>query len=510
MQTALIFRKSQTESKDNEKSVYLRILANEVSSKDENLEEYLNLYNKSLRYATYDSDVYAFALADRSVILFKMCEYEKAIEDIDLCLRGKSPNSLKAEVYLRKCECYKNLGDGWNLKKTTREFKLFIANELTEAAADEFKKKLQNLISFTDDDQVVTYLDDVSFDLPTMERNIQIPEASIDLTLKKKQLSSLRKISKGQVLLIEKAYAFSPWKNVTNFCQYCLKKILNGTPCRKCVKYMYCRENCETLAWNEFHQWECCAIQANFFKNHSDLQLVFRIILKACHNAELLTQSVANTKYSLIHNLDPNLHNKEYLQVYAEDKMDSYLCIRCGGPAIDAKCTNKQYKCLSCEWAFQMPQKIQFNMMLADYYLRAFHTEKDINMANSALALRKTFLNPHHRLNGELYQEMFHYYLERNEYEAVVNIMKLQLEYHKFRSFTKTVENVLHHIRFCTVTLHCLTQGENFSTGFFNNALDNVKESLEEAMEINSYFYPPLTEILKLVENLYKCVRNIH
>ncbi|KAF5297432.1 hypothetical protein FQR65_LT01363 [Abscondita terminalis] len=635
---ASMFHNSLMKTKNDEKSLHFRTIANQEYLKNGDLEKCINLYNNSLLYATYNSENYSIALANRSAVLLRMFQYEKSLEDIDLCLKGKYPTALKPKVYLRKCECFKILRDRENLEKTVDEFKLFINRELSDAIANQYNQKLEDLLS-KDEDEVIRF-DDDCLELPTMERNPEFEEMSVDVVLKKDQkgkfyLTSSRNIKKGQVILLEKAYAFST-KHTKKFCQYCLKKIVNGIPCKICVKHMYCGESCQTSAWNEFHRWECCAVQADFFCKDSDLQLVLRIITKTCQQRGSLTPSPTKTKksdkYSLIHDMDILLNNKNELQVCAADamflvsylktktnffeyllqfssfknksekdvkiaigalivrhltqlrrtrliivdycnlkgenrysgigifslfaymnhkcdsntmyyfhddkvvikaltdlepntkltysilmnhldfmverktflwnvcqikcscehcsnpllnmdKMDSFICIKCKGPAIKDRTTSEKYRCLSCNYMFKMPPNIKMNMMSAVDCRDRFFLFNEIGMAHEAFNLSKTFLNPYHRFFGELYHNMSRFYLEKGEeiflenlfsqysflgeHGAAFDLLERNLDYIVTRTTEKTVENVLNYIRYSITILQYISRQVDIRSDVF-------------------------------------------
>ncbi|KAK4874188.1 hypothetical protein RN001_013548 [Aquatica leii] len=312
-------------TKDNAKSVTLRLRANKVYLEDKNPQQCIQLYNKSLRYAIYNSENYGIVLANRSAMLFKIFQFKECIDDIDRCLQSQLPKVLKPKVYLRKCESYKKLGDQVKMNECVAEFLLFLNTEASKTDADRYNRKICSVLSSSE--EVIELADDTC-ELPIMEPNLQLPNASVSVALrqhnKKNYYASGKKITEGQVLFVEKAYAFAPYTSKDHsmnkqFCQYCLKRLVAGVPCKTCVKYMYCSEACQSSAWREFHQWECLAIQARILAFFSEVNLALRILFKVCHN--WVQQNTSDHTYLAINNFPLSLHDKHVLQVYAENAM---------------------------------------------------------------------------------------------------------------------------------------------------------------------------------------------
>ncbi|KAF5297433.1 hypothetical protein FQR65_LT01364 [Abscondita terminalis] len=473
-------------TKSDIQSLNFRQKANRLYSKKGTLEKCMKLYNKSLRYAIYNGENYAKALANRSALLFRMFEYEKSIEDIDLCLKSKCPNSLKPKVYMRKCECYKNLGDRKNLKKTVKEFKLFMNAELSDTIANQYKQKLDDLLS--KDEAKVIRFDDDCFELPTMERNPEFEELSVDVVLKndkkgKFYLASSRSIKKGQVVLLEKAYAFST-NHEKKFCQYCLKKIVNGIPFhddKVVIKALTDLEPNTKLTYS-------------ILMNHLGFMVERKTFLWDVCQIKCNCENCSNPLLNMM-----------------QDKMDSFICIKCKGPAINDPTTSEKFKCLSCDYVFKMPPNIEMSMVLAAHFKNRFLVFNDIGMAYDAFNLSKTFLNPYHHFFEELYAKMSLFYLEKGEHGAAFDLLERQLDYIVTRTSKKTVENVLNYIRYSIRILQNIAQQVDIRSDVFKKALVSVEDALEKARELNSYLYPPLMKIIKIQQMLcfYQQLRSL-
>ncbi|KAK4873144.1 hypothetical protein RN001_015173 [Aquatica leii] len=320
------FEDRNLETKDNGKSISFRKAANEMYYNNQDPKECIELYNMSLCYAVYNTENYAIILANRSAMLFALSHYKECLEDIKLCLQSKYPKVLRPKVYLRKCESYKKLGEHEKMLESAEECISLLDKELSKADAEKFTKKLHFLLCGVEEN-IVRPPNDI-FQLPVMEPNPQLPNASASVMLKKDgndtYYVSCKKITEGQVLFVEKAYTFIPYtsKKVDikkDKCQYCLKSVINGVPCKTCVKYMFCSEACRNLAWTEFHQWECTATQADIFKGNTEMGLALRIIFKTFHGG--FPTITSRDGYYTIDKLPVMLHNKELLQLHAENAL---------------------------------------------------------------------------------------------------------------------------------------------------------------------------------------------
>ncbi|KAF5297009.1 hypothetical protein FQR65_LT19759 [Abscondita terminalis] len=461
-------------------SLHFRTIANQEYLKNGDLEKCINLYNNSLLYATYNSENYSIALANRSAVLLRMFQYEKSLEDIDLCLKGKYPTALKPKVYLRKCECFKILRDRENLEKTVDEFKLFINRELSDAIANQYNQKLEDLLS-KDEDEVIRF-DDDCLELPTMERNPEFEEMSVDVVLKlqlvlriitktcqqrgsltpsptkTKKSDKYSLIHDMDILLNNKnelqmcaedaMFLVSYLKTKTNFFEYLLQFSSFKNKSEKDVKIaigalivrhltqlrrtrLIIVDYCNLKGENRYSGIGIFSLFA--YMNHkcdSNTMYYFhddKVVIKA------LTDLEPNTKltYSILMNhLDFMVERKTFLWDVCQikcscehclnpllnmDKMDSFICIKCKGPAIKDRTTSEKYKCLSCNYMFKMPPNIKMNMMSAVDFRDGFFLFNEIGMAHEAFNLSKTFLNPYHRFFGELYHNMSRFYLEKGE-----------------------------------------------------------------------------------------------
>ncbi|KAF2886570.1 hypothetical protein ILUMI_19603, partial [Ignelater luminosus] len=152
-------------------------------------------------------------------------------------------------------------------------------------------------------------------------------------------------IKRGDILFVEKAFAFAPVKTFSNVhpahaflrpiiyhvqknCQYCLALLSNCIPCMTCVKHLYCNEQCRDLAWIEFHQWECLAVRANINHANKHGYLAARIIFKALLSGfsmsnvnfeEVKEYGNKDDNYTFVYNLSKNIHKMEehWLTIYA-------------------------------------------------------------------------------------------------------------------------------------------------------------------------------------------------
>ena len=70
-----------------------------------NLKAALHYFNLALMFAEMDSETVGMAYANRSAILVEMGHFEDALEDIDLALKNKYPESRAHRLEKRKVKC---------------------------------------------------------------------------------------------------------------------------------------------------------------------------------------------------------------------------------------------------------------------------------------------------------------------------------------------------------------------------------------------------------------------
>ncbi|XP_066256363.1 SET and MYND domain-containing protein 4-like [Euwallacea similis] len=261
--------------KDDTQSVQFRQEGNQCYARKE-LVKCLQLYTKSMCFATLNSKEYGLALANRSAAFLELKEYRDCITDIELCFKSNYPKQLRPKVYMRKAECYIEMGQKDDLNKCIYEALKFLRNE-SIPDKDKFISKLNELKASplkmlnTDNSR------EKSYDIPALEEgeneNFAYASSKIKMSYDKtrgRHVVSTKNIKRGDVLFVEKAFICAPvFKDNKEFipfkCYYCLKDVLSSVPCHSCTLCIYCNDKCRLVSWKESHKWECEGMQANIW-----------------------------------------------------------------------------------------------------------------------------------------------------------------------------------------------------------------------------------------------------
>jgi hypothetical protein len=139
---------SEFEFKDSLKSTNLRKEGNEFFKKAL-FDEAINKYNESLRYSVIDEGNLALTLANRSIVFFKLNDYQLCLNDIDSALRHRYPKNLIMKLYERKIECFNMLNQLKNaydfVDGLDDQFKEILAQKIKLKRCDEEEERTSNL-----------------------------------------------------------------------------------------------------------------------------------------------------------------------------------------------------------------------------------------------------------------------------------------------------------------------------------------------------------------------------
>ncbi|KAL1516683.1 hypothetical protein ABEB36_000563 [Hypothenemus hampei] len=278
--------------KDDSLSTFYRQEGNKCYARKDLLKS-LELYTKSLCFATVNSREYGLALANRSAVSFEMKEFQNCLRDIDLCFKTSYPKDLWPKIYLRKAECYWEMGLQENLDKCIQEALIYLNKEnISEKEKYVVKLNCMKKSTMKHKSCCLENHRESSYDLPKLQdgENTHFINSSAKLRLsydacKGRYVTANKSITKGDVLFVEKAFIFAPvFKENKEFysfkCYNCLKDIISSVPCHSCTLCVFCNEMCRSKSWTEYHRWECEGMTANIWYDLGIGFPAFKAVLK--------------------------------------------------------------------------------------------------------------------------------------------------------------------------------------------------------------------------------------
>lgn len=101
-----------------------------------------------------------------------------------------------------------------------------------------------------------------TYEIPESERNSLIQSARNCIEIKTdtkcdQHIIATRDINIGEVLVVEKPYAWAIFDHLNLYCHGCFKLCRNVIPCPTCVFAVYCTDTCKENAFTKYHQYEC-------------------------------------------------------------------------------------------------------------------------------------------------------------------------------------------------------------------------------------------------------------
>ncbi|OXU21510.1 hypothetical protein TSAR_009791 [Trichomalopsis sarcophagae] len=252
-------------------------------------------YTLSLQYAPWESEDLPLALANRSAALFYMEKYEACIKDIELALEYDYPKSMLYKLYLRAAQCYLKLGNKSCMEEALRKVHECLENNsiLLSSKKESIEKQIDMLLAEAIKIEETTICCDADCKLPdpAFGENPDFPNASAALDLKfsvdkGRHVVANRDVQKGEVLFVEKPFAFVLLDNEYSdaVCANCLKSRGDvPVPCKFCASTVYCTEQCRKKAWSTYHQWECFGNQIGIWDQIGIAHLTVRTFLNCCY-----------------------------------------------------------------------------------------------------------------------------------------------------------------------------------------------------------------------------------
>ena len=275
-------------AKSNEKSEQYRTAGNKQYSKKEN-DAALASYSTSIQYGEVGSKALALAYANRSVVLHAIGEYKLCECDIDLAFKAGYPKNLHYKLFERLGRCLKATGQttlALNAFKTALSSlgdadlevkkKNVLAHTFSELCKECEGNAVPNIQTLMCDFDNHKYKVDPPI-IPESDVNSVYPCASkafaiVDDEVGGRHAIATRDIPVGETIIVEKAFtSICLPECLATHCYQCLTRFKVSFPCRCCASVRYCSQECESMSWNDFHQYECQYLD---LLTHEDLGLV--------------------------------------------------------------------------------------------------------------------------------------------------------------------------------------------------------------------------------------------
>ncbi|XP_051169953.1 SET and MYND domain-containing protein 4-like [Leptopilina boulardi] len=303
------------EGKSLEKTKQLRELGNkEFQAK--NYSASIHLYTKSLQYAPMGSEDLALAVANRSASLFYLEKFEDCIKDIDLAVMWEYPENLRYKLHLRAAQCFWKLRKRKSMEESLMRVQDIVNNceEIPEIKKTSIKQQVTSLMATAssmeyDDENEASDSMSGNKPEPAFGVNSNFPYASAALEKKcapdkGRYVVANRDIHKGQILFVEKPFAFVllDHEQSSSLCAHCCRPQGDVPfPCKMCVEAMYCDVKCQDDAWTTYHQWECPGSRMGVWQQIGIAHLAMKLLLNCA-----TTQDVDkfNQVQSLVTNID--------------------------------------------------------------------------------------------------------------------------------------------------------------------------------------------------------------
>ncbi|XP_014236849.1 SET and MYND domain-containing protein 4-like [Trichogramma pretiosum] len=302
----------------------------------------LEAYGLSLQYASWDSEDFALALANRSAALFYMGKYKACIQDIELALECNYPAAMMYKLYLRAAQCYSKLQKKIEMNEAVVKLRECISKQssesLTSSKIADIEKQIEFLTASTvidmtgkkDATSPVNACVSPASDHIIFEENSEFLSASKNLSIKfsvekGRYVVANQDIKKGDTLFYEKPFAFVLLDNGESdaVCANCCNdKGDIPIPCKFCACTIYCSKQCMEEAWSTYHCYECFGHQIDLWNQIGIAHLTVRTFLKCCAESDM---NKFNTIHHLVTNIDKIGTNDMYVYGVSALMMTLYL-----------------------------------------------------------------------------------------------------------------------------------------------------------------------------------------
>lgn len=253
----------------------------------------LELYTKSALYAPANSVDLSIAIANRSASLFYLDRWQDCINDIKLAIKLGYPENLRYKLHLRAAQCHIKLGNRRLAVETVLQMHSILnQRNIPSEKKERLQRQVNDItskISCMEDDADNT-TDTTEF--PSQPEvaygenpNFRFASAAIEVKYtaeKGRYVVANRDIKRGQVLIVEKAFAFVPLSHVkVDICYNCCRSSGDTpVPCTECVDSTYCNIDCWDEARSSYHRWECLGNQMGLWPQIGISYLAIRMLFK--------------------------------------------------------------------------------------------------------------------------------------------------------------------------------------------------------------------------------------
>uniref|UniRef100_A0A1B6BYA9 Protein-lysine N-methyltransferase SMYD4 n=1 Tax=Clastoptera arizonana TaxID=38151 RepID=A0A1B6BYA9_9HEMI len=257
--------------------------------------ESLELYNKSVIAAPYESEEMALALGNRSAVLKRLHFIEEALNDINLAFTSGYPKDKQQKLLLRKAELLIYSKRSKEADETLHQLESLDL----EKNKDEFERICSSRAELVNEFEALQVqnhdLERVSFGV-NKDFNSASNKIEIKNSLEKgRHVISNSDIVKGELLFVEKPFALIVLPDQINkHCHHCCKIFISPYPCSDCKEALYCSNDCRLESWRCYHKWECGGLSLCY--KIGIAHLGFRVALMA-HS------TLDKKKYAKVHNL---------------------------------------------------------------------------------------------------------------------------------------------------------------------------------------------------------------
>lgn len=257
--------------KNSEVAVEKRLEGNKYFEKND-CKKALLCYSQSVIQAPVGPELIS-AYYNRSALLFKLGEYQSAIDDAELAISYGSPEETKHKLYERMTSCYISLKNFQKAKVTVR-----LAKHLTqkhdpsnekilkkiekhgaaiEAGSKEAVKAPTPKISQTD--EALRLPEGISITSPSNIYARTSKKVTIDYTDKQGRFAkATEKIDVGELVLCEEPYASCiNIEKTGSHCSHCFSRTNVPIPCETCSHVVFCSRKCRKDAMESYHRYEC-------------------------------------------------------------------------------------------------------------------------------------------------------------------------------------------------------------------------------------------------------------
>ncbi|XP_037029728.1 SET and MYND domain-containing protein 4-like [Bradysia coprophila] len=276
-------------SKNDKKSENFRLLGNKLFSVEKWFGA-LEYYNKSICFATKNSEQLAIGYANRSAVYLELKEYKLCLDNISLARAAALPGRLMNKLNQREADCLRLMETDGNGNQNNSQLG---------------KEELQ--LSRTAHSQVPFIVDCLE-----MKRNLEHG----------RHIVTNEDLKPGEIIAIEDAFVCGLDESFNyRRCTYCTKEnVLSLISCDVCTNTMFCSD-CVNDAKEDFHKIECpiSAFLAAFENTRFVLRLVLRA-LKSFTSAEDLIGVMKESPEHTVFSFDQaeTLNAKEkYLPVHS-------------------------------------------------------------------------------------------------------------------------------------------------------------------------------------------------